>query len=51
MQGALDDPITGLDPALLRRVRDMLDAQPDGEELADMLGVTDGAPRDRSPTG
>ena len=39
------------DPALAARVRGLLDGQPDGDVLGDMLGVQTGAPRDRSPTG
>lgn len=39
------------DHALAARVRELLDGQPDADVLGDMLGVTDGAPRDRSPTG
>jgi hypothetical protein len=49
MQRMLDAPVPGMDPALARRVRLMLDGQPDGPQLADMLGVTDSAPR--SPDG
>ena len=40
----LDQPIPPMDPALAARVRRMLDGEPDADELADMLGVTDSAP-------
>lgn len=40
----LDMPIPPMDPALAARVRHMLDGQPDGDDLAHMLGVEDGAP-------
>ena len=39
------------DPALAARVRQLLDGQPDADQLGAMLGVADSAPRDRSPTG
>lgn len=40
----LDVPIPPMDPALAARVRTLLDAQPDGDDLARMLGVHDCAP-------